>query len=209
MTERANTVLEPSHLAGEGSTVDQAGHERESSATHRGRPGTMRSDDEHLFRDLMDRFTILAETCSRFSQDIYRRSGAMPDADIETTVRRNLKIARTIFGRWSLDILAVAHLTKSITFSELRGSLGRIGTPLLRSKLRQLEKMGLITRDAVGKRPADSRYSLTHKGLMIARLGEPVFLYLRLASGWRDTSANGPETREVDGSSTARTANEA
>ena len=32
-------------------------------------------------------------------------------------------------------------------------------------------------------KPGD-RYTLTHKGTMIAKLGEPVFLYLRLADGW-------------------------
>src|SRR5207249_2695094 len=39
--------------------------------------------DEHIFRDLMERFAVLSEMCFRFSQDIYLRAGSVPEMDVE------------------------------------------------------------------------------------------------------------------------------
>lgn len=203
LTERANAILQSS------SPPAQNEHEAETAERDQGgrtsRLASWSSTDEHLFRDLMDRFTILAETCARFSQEVYRRSGTVLDSEIEATVRRNLKIARTIFARWSMDILAVIYLTRSIGFPELKASLGRISSSVLRSKLRQLEEMGLIQREDLSKPSVERRYSLTHKGLMIARLGEPVFLYLRLSSGWRNPPPTEKEVEELVGRPTTAT----
>lgn len=141
--------------------------------------------DQELFRSLMDGFTVLAQACARFSQEVYRRTGTAPDVDLDGTIERNLKIARTVFERWCLDILAVVYLNKSIGVAGLKKSLGGIGDRLLQAKLGKLEEMGLIQRENISRRGPEKRFSLTHKGEMIARLGEPVFLYLRLADGWR------------------------
>ena len=55
------------------------------------RPGTgLSSDDEHLFRDLLERFAVLAETCFRFSRGIYLRVSGSPEPNTEDAVRRNL-----------------------------------------------------------------------------------------------------------------------
>ncbi len=143
------------------------------------------SADHNLFRELMDRFTILADTCARFSQEVYRRSGTPIESDVEGTVKRNLTIAKTVFAKWSLEILAVIYLNRRIGFPELQRALGDISVRVLTGKLRDLEKVGLVQREVSGGKTAGTRYYLTHKGLMITRLGEPVFLYLRLADGWR------------------------
>ncbi len=140
----------------------------------------------------MDRFTVLAETCARFSQDVYRWTGARPDVDIDDTIRRNLRIVRTIFGKWSLEILAIIHFDRSASFLQIKKALGRITRPVLSAKLRELERAGLVQRSSATARPTASRYTLTHKGLMITRLGEPVFLYLRVASGWRGHTEREP-----------------
>ena len=146
-----------------------------------------RSSDEQLFRDLMDRFTVLAEACSRFSQEVYRRTGTSVETDTKEMIERNLGIARSVFGKQSLETLATIYLYNSVGFDELRSALGPISFTFLRGKLRQLEKEGFVQRDD-SSRGQNARFSLTYKGKMIARLGEPVFLYLRLVGGWRDAA---------------------
>src|SRR5438552_17546222 len=61
--------------------------------------------DEHIFRDLMERFAGLSEMCFRFSQDIYLRAGSVPEMDVDETIRRNISIARRIFENRYLEIL--------------------------------------------------------------------------------------------------------
>src|SRR5881397_3359377 len=129
-------------------------------------PARLSPQDEHIFRELMERFAVLSEMCFRFSQDIYLRTGAVPELDVEETVRRNLSIARRVFGDRFLEIL------------------GGLTTPDISRKLRVLEMAGLVESGPSFGEPDQTRFSLTHKGVVIARLGEPVFLYLRLAEGW-------------------------
>ena len=165
--------------------------------------GLIRKDasqsDGELFRNLMDRFTVLAETCARFSAEVYRRTGTPIEADVEGTVRRNVEIAETVFGKWSLEILAAMYLVKSIGVSDLKKALRKISDPILKKKLRSLEKAGLIQRQPSGYASSEAQYYLTHKGLMITRLGEPVFLYIRLADGWREAlEGGGPRRHEAE-----------
>jgi len=54
--------------------------------------------DEHIFRELMERFAVLSEMCFRFSQDIYLRTGSVSDMVVEETIGRNVSIARRVFG---------------------------------------------------------------------------------------------------------------
>src|SRR2546427_452818 len=82
------------------------------------------SQDEHIFRELMERFAVLSEMCFRFSQDIYLRTGAVPELDVEETVRRNVSIARRVFGDRFLEILATIYLKKSVGARELAAILG-------------------------------------------------------------------------------------
>jgi len=144
----------------------------------------------------MDRFTVLAEMCARFSQEVYRRTGTSVERDTGDMIDRNLKIARSVFGKQSLETLATIYLYDSVGIEELRKTLGPMSFVFLRRKLRELERDGFVQRGDGSRGGMDVRYSLTHKGKMIARLGEPVFLYLRLAAGWRHPAAEPKEARE-------------
>lgn len=148
---------------------------------HRGRT---RGRDERLFRDLLERFALMAETTYRFSREIYTQVEDPPEADVERSVRRNLAIARRVFAGGFLEILAVVYLRKSVPFEELERDLDGPTGKLLANKLESLEESGLVQRESRLDRPESTRYSLTHKGLIIARLGEPIFQYLRMAEGW-------------------------
>lgn len=152
---------------------------REETVTARAR-----ARDERLFRDLLDRFAILAETSSRFSRDIYNQVGDPPEADLERTVGKSLTIARRVFAERLLEILAVVYLHKSVGFEDLRKTVGGMAVKTLERKLKSLEDSGLVQKESGLDRPQSARYSLTHKGTIIARLGEPIFQYLRMAEGW-------------------------
>lgn len=152
--------------------------QQETAATH------ARGRDERLFRNLLDRFALMAETTYRFSREIYNQIGDPPEADLETSVRKNLTIARRVFAEGLLEILAVVYLEKSVAFEDLRRTLGGLTVAALARKMGSLEGSGLVQRESGLDRPEHTRYSLTHKGLIIARLGEPIFQYLRMADGW-------------------------
>ena len=147
-------------------------------------PVRLSPKDEHIFRDLMERFAVLSEMCFRFSQDIYLRTGSVPEMEVEETIGRNVSIARRVFGNRFLEILATIYLKKAVGANELATILGDFTKPEMVRRLRVLESAGLVERGHSFDDPDSARYSLTHKGTVIARLGEPVFLYLRLAEGW-------------------------
>ena len=161
------------------------------------RASTEARPDVRLFQDLMNAFTVLSEACARFSQEVYRKTGVSPEKDLEGTVRRNVKIAQTVFAEGAIEILAAVYFTGSIAFADLQRALGDISATLLSARLQELEKMGLLQRDERSKAPVEAHYTLTHKGLLVSHLGEPVFLYLRLAEGWaeRERASAGEASR--------------
>jgi DNA-binding HxlR family transcriptional regulator len=130
------------------------------------------------------RFAELVETCSRFSREILRDAGWNGGSlAVLDPVAMNVEIARTVFGKWSLDILTLLYMRQAAGFQEIRRGLGRISSRVLSSKLTRMQETGLIRRDVKPSRPPRVMYSLTDRGLTVAKLGEPVFLYLRLSSG--------------------------
>ena len=133
--------------------------------------------------DLNRKFGELAETSSRLSREIARAAslGLLPD--MEKTVAFNLQIARTVFSKWSIDILALIYSKKTVGFQEMRRGLSRISSRVLSLKLGQMERLGLIKREILNTKPPRVQYSLTEKGLKVAKLGEPVLLYLRFMEG--------------------------
>jgi DNA-binding HxlR family transcriptional regulator len=131
------------------------------------------------------RFSDLVDTCSRFSRDIVRDAGWNgASAGLYDPVTMNVEIARTVFGKWSLDILTLLFMRQSAGFQEIRRGLGRISSRVLSSKLTRMQETGLIRRDVKPTRPPRVSYSLTEHGQTVAKLGEPVFLYLRLSNAF-------------------------
>jgi len=91
-----------------------------------------------------------------------------------------MQIARTVFSKWSIDILAFLFTGQAARFQEIKKALGRISSRVLSLKLSRLERLGLVERTVFATRPPRVQYALTPRGRRVARLGEPVFLYLRL-----------------------------
>jgi len=91
----------------------------------------------------------------------------------------DVPLVRSVFGKWSPEILMALHSTTSIGFEALRRDLHGISPRILSLKLRGLEDHGMILREVVDARPPRVRYALTDRGWNVAWLTHPVFLYLR------------------------------
>ena len=166
-----------------------AGEER-GVFTHRARTLNSRTGQSEivwqlspLFTDLNRKFADFAEASSRLCKEVAAAASIRPPMDSRRNVDFNLRIAKTIFGKWSVDILALIYSRGALGFQEIHRALGQISDRVLSLRLGQMEQLGLVRRDVLGTKPPRTQYSLTGKGLRTAKLGEPVFLYLRIAEG--------------------------
>lgn len=135
-------------------------------------------------REALDkRFREFADRSALFSGEVIRDlSGRPPDRS--TLLENNLNIARVIFGKWTIEILAILYNLDSAGFQELRRMLGSITSRVLSQKLKMMETQGLVQRMVIDSRPVGVRYALTEKGSTVAKLGEPVFLFLRVSESF-------------------------
>lgn len=133
--------------------------------------------------DLDKRFAEFADISSHFSRDLVRETPEFTRLSRSDNVALNLRIARTVFSKWSVDIVSLLYTNRTAGFQEIQKALGRITSRVLSNKLARMERMGLIKREVLPTKPPRVLYSLTEKGLRASRLGEPVFLYLRFTEG--------------------------
>lgn len=134
----------------------------------------LRSDDPE------EGFRQLSRIVSHFSREA--RSRVLPHSVMrpEELASENLRVARTIFGKWALEILSVLYSMRSVGFAELHRTIRGVTPHVLSYRLKMMETEGLVIREVDQSRPVRVRYRLSAKGHMVATLGEPVFLYLRM-----------------------------
>lgn len=132
---------------------------------------------------LLQQFVEFAETTRKFSREIGRSEEPVFRANPSEAAQRNLEIVRTIFSKWNPEILAILYGMKRLGFEELRRILGSVSAPVLSRKLRFLHQQGLVQRTVLSTPMIRVQYALTDRGLMVAQLGEPVLLYLRVTDG--------------------------
>src|SRR3989442_7674791 len=114
--------------------------------------------------------------CFRFSQDIYLRTGSVPEMEVEETIGRNVSIARRVFGNRFLEILATIYLKKAVGANELATTLGDFTKSEMVRRLRVLETAGLVERRHSFDYPDSAPYSPTPQGTGLDRPREPVVL---------------------------------
>ena len=120
------------------------------------------------FGDRAGQFVRSIETLSAFEDDL----GSLQ-------AEASLRIARSAFGKWSVEILEILHPRRRASFGELRRLLDGISPRVLSAKLKLLEEHGLVDRTIVPSRPPRPEYSLTDRGQEVTRVGENVLRYLR------------------------------
>jgi DNA-binding HxlR family transcriptional regulator len=123
-------------------------------------------------------FRRFGDTASEFVKMVSAEGGIAHRGE-PATVKDNLDIMKKVFGKWSLEILMSTYSMKSVGFGDLRRVLNGISSRVLSKKLKDLEGLGLLQRSVIESRPPRVRYSLSERGEVLAKLGEPVILYLR------------------------------
>lgn len=98
--------------------------------------------------------------------------------DEQCPVHRTLNI---LSGKWRTHIIFELCKHNALRFGELKKSIPAITNSMLTSTLRDLEKLGIISREQFNEIPPHVEYSLTAKGKELI----PVFVEI---SKWGETN---------------------
>jgi DNA-binding HxlR family transcriptional regulator len=129
---------------------------------------------------LEERFRTFAKESALFRDEVTGRTGLPGPGLPAQSARVNLEIARTVFSKWSLETMVVLYSQREVGFADLRRRLDGISARVLSQRLKALEELGFVERRIAASRPPRVTYVLTREGHTVSRLGEPLFLYLRL-----------------------------
>ncbi|MBI4361713.1 MAG: helix-turn-helix transcriptional regulator [Euryarchaeota archaeon] len=99
--------------------------------------------------------------------------------DLVTEGRLNSRVLKTITGKWSVEIIVLLYMARSMGFEELRKHLTGISSRTLSLRLKELEEHGFVKRTVKSERPPRVHYSLTEKGRAVATLSGPLIYYIR------------------------------
>lgn len=127
---------------------------------------------------LEDKFVGFGEVASAFVREV-SAVGAVSYRGEPSSVRVNLDVTKKVFSKWSVEIIMLTYSMKSVGFGDLKRLLNPISSRVLSKKLKDLEELGFLEREVLESRPPKVRYALSERGEVLARLGEPVILYLR------------------------------
>jgi len=125
-----------------------------------------------------DRFREFGEVSSEFVKMVSAEESISYRGEANA-VKDNLDVMKKVFGKWSVEIILSTYSLKSVRFGDLRRLLNGISSRVLSKKLKDLEELGFLERSVIESRPPKVMYTLSEKGVLLAKLGEPVILYLR------------------------------
>ena len=131
---------------------------------------------------LEKKFVEFGEAASAFVRDV-STAGALSYRGEPNAVRFNVNITKKVFSKWSIEIIMSTYSLRSLGFGDLKRLLNGISSRVLSKKLKDLEELGFLEREVIESRPPKVKYTLSRRGEVLARLGEPVILYLRESIG--------------------------
>jgi DNA-binding HxlR family transcriptional regulator len=141
--------------------------------------GTANKFDVELF----ERFRKFTDVSTNFSREVAAILDSNYNFSSGDRMNVNLFLAKTVFSKWSIEILSVLYALRSASFHEIEKNVKGIAPRVLSSKLRTLEEGNMVKRTLMNTWPPRAIYSLTERGLTVAKLGEPVLLYTALTQG--------------------------
>ena len=141
---------------------------------------TDRSAETVELQSLEKEFEAFSQKALDFVRRVSAEGGISYRGD-EGAVVANLSITKKVFSKWSIEILMSTYSLESVGFGDLRRLLNGISSRVLSKKLKDLEELGFLRRNVIETRPPKVRYTLSKEGEMLAKLGEPVIIYLRQA----------------------------
>ncbi|MDE1821741.1 MAG: helix-turn-helix transcriptional regulator [Euryarchaeota archaeon] len=138
----------------------------------------------------LSEFRQFARTSAEFSREAMQRLGLHPEAFMSRSVENNLAVSRALFGKWSAELVVVLYGQRELGFEDLRRHLTGVSPRILSKKLKDLERFGVVRRVTISTHPPRVRYSLTDHGIIVARIAEPLFLFLRFLSRYPPTDGH-------------------
>lgn len=129
-------------------------------------------------RALEKKFEEFGETATVFVRKV-SEARALSYRGEPTSVEDNVNVAKKVFSKWSVEIIMTTYSMKAVGFGDLKRVLDPISSRVLSMKLKGLEELGFVKREVIRSRPPKVRYTLSKKGEVLAKLGEPVIIYLR------------------------------
>lgn len=140
-----------------------------------------------LDTEIQRSFREFRESAVRLVERVTDFAGEANDPAV--SAQNDLRIVRSIFGKWSADVLLALHVAPSIGFEDLRRSLPGISPRVLSLKLKELEQNKMVSREILDTRPPRVQYSLTERGWTVTWLAQPIFLFLRITEPNRGSRA--------------------
>lgn len=144
----------------------------------KGSPDSGSSSKAVRAESLEDQFVEFGEAASAFVKDV-SAAGAVSYRGEPSSVKTNVNITKKVFSKWSIEIIMSTYSMDSVGFGDLKRVLNGISSRVLSKKLKDLEELGFLEREVIESRPPKVRYTLSKRGEVLAKLGEPVILYLR------------------------------
>lgn len=83
-------------------------------------------------------------------------------------------VAAALGKKWTLPLLGILGNQRTIRFSEIVGSLDGLGAKALSSRLRELQRLGLVARSVSRAAPVRVEYRLTERGEGLRRALVPL-----------------------------------
>ena len=145
----------------------------------KGSPGDGSSVDKMHFQE---EFREFGETATAFVRKVSAQ-GAVSYRGEPSSVKHNVDTTKRVFSKWSVEIILSIYSLKSAGFGDLKRLLRGISSQVLSKRLRDLEELGFLEREVVTASPPKVRYTLSAKGELLAKIGEPVILYLQRSVG--------------------------
>ena len=151
----------------------------------RGHQDTKRTTEASISVPKVREGQSIEEMFSEFgvwASEFVKQMSAMDDFSYRGELRSvedNVKVTKKVFSKWSVEILVSVYSLGTVGFGDLKRVLAGISSRVLSQKLKDLEELGLLERRVIEGRPPIVRYNLSMNGATLARLGEPVILFLK------------------------------
>ena len=145
-------------------------------------PGLVPPPGEAMKESVERRFLEFGDVASAFVREV-SSAGALSYRGEPREVEENLTVTKKVFSKWSIEIIMSTYSMKSLGFGDYKRLLNGISSRVLSKKLKDLEELGFLGREVIESRPPKVRYTLSRRGEVLAKLGEPVVLYLRESMG--------------------------
>lgn len=125
-------------------------------------------------------YVKLTEGNSAFALHVGEVLGALPPEVLTRHLHHAVGRTKDIFQKWTLEIVYLLAIRRTLRFGELKRLLHGISSRTLSNKLAELEELGFVQRRVHEGKPLRVDYRLTKKGFELARFVTPVVVFLSL-----------------------------